>query len=361
MRVAEESTEKTTFLRRLRRVLGLDLHSWEQLMLLSLAVTGLAAIAVFVTTASVVILQRNENAKTKTEFEAYKIDSGKQIASANALAEVAKANVAKAQERSAELEKDAASLEADNLALQTSLRPRRLSFIGWSDNLERVNAITEGLKKFSGTTAFLQVVPDFEARMFAQDIATALASAGWIPEFVDESRSHISETSFPEGVSLFTLTDGKSQTEAGTAFWMALSEADVLMSGTGTFGSYIFHKILEKPEPGLPYFEPPVTAVFIRIGLKPFTSQFLEIQRRNMERQDREFDRNLRAAYERSGSMLFSVPDHPPIAVKPGSAGEWIAINPDEQSLLPKKVSPTLVLPGGVMIRSSPLPEAEKK
>ena len=59
-----------------------DLHSWEQLMLLSLGVTGLAALAVFITTASVVILQRNETAQTKREYEAYKLTVEGQVAEA---------------------------------------------------------------------------------------------------------------------------------------------------------------------------------------------------------------------------------------------------------------------------------------
>ena len=287
-------------------------------------------------------------------------DNERTTKTAIAESDVAKANAARANERAAELEKESASLEADNLSLQTSLRPRRLSFLGWTDNLQKVASITDELKKFPGTIALIQVVPDFEARVFAGDIATVLTNAGWKPQFITEAQSHMSDMSFPEGVTLFTLSDGKSQTQAGTAFWSALTEADVQMSGAGTFGAYVFHKILDKPAPGYPYFDPPVTAVFIRVGIKPFTSQFLDIQRRNMERQDRRFDRGLRAAYERSGSMLFGVPNHPPVAVKLGPNGEWIAVNPEEQSLLPKKVSPTLILPGGVMIRSSPPPDQDK-
>jgi len=323
-------------------------------MVLSLGVTAAAAFLIVVSTAVVIKLQKAAEEETKREFAQYKLEAGKKIADANAAGEAARATAAEARRQTALLEKESAALEADNLALQTSLRPRRLSFIGWTDSLEKVAAITEGLKKHSGVTAFIQVVPDFEAQSFARDIASVLERAGWKPKFVAETQSHMPETSFPEGVTVVTLSDGKSQTGAGTAFWTALTEADVLMSGTGTFGAHIFHKILDKPEPGYPNFEPPVTAVFIRVGLKPFTSQFLEIQRRNMERQDRRMDRALRAAYDRSGSVMFSVPNHAPVAVKPGPNGEWIAVNPAEQSLLPKRAGPTLILPGGVMLRSSP-------
>ena len=343
-----------------RRKLGFDLDDWNTAMVVFLAIAAAAATAVGVSQFIIIKLQKVAELEVKREFDQYKLDAAKKIAEANSAGEVAKAISAEARRQTALLQKESAALEADNLALQTSLRPRRLSFLGWTNNLERVAAITDGLKKHSGTSVFIQVVPDFEAQTFARDIASVLEQAGWKPQFVNETQSHMPETSFPEGVTIVTLSDGKSQTEAGTAFWMALSEADVLMSGTGTFGAFVLHKILDKPEPGYPYFEPPITAVFIRVGLKPFTSQFLEIQRRNMEREDRRFDRTLRAAYERSGSMMFSVPDHPPVAVRPGPNDEWIAINPAEQSLLPKRTSPTLVLPNGIMLRSSPPDSANK-
>jgi hypothetical protein len=339
-------------------MLGVSLHSWENAMVIFLIIAGFFALIAGVATWAVVKLQRVEIANSNREFDEYKIESARQIAQANAAGEAAKAAAAKANVRAAELEKESASLEEDNLSLQISMRPRRLSFIGWADHPEKIADIYEPLKKFAGTTAFIQVVPDFEAGLFAQDVSQVLTSVGWKPQFVTEAQSHMPDLSFPEGTTLFTLTDGKSVTEAGTAFWSALNDADVMMSGTGTFGAYTFHEILDKRKPGYPYFDPPLTAVFIRVGVKPFTAQFVEIQRRNMERQDRKFDRGLRAAYERTGQMSFAVPGHPPIAVKPGPNGAWIAINPDEQYLVPRKATPTLVLPG-VMLRSSPPPDKQ--
>ena len=90
--------ENTSFSRRVSRVFGLDLHSWEQLMLFSLGIAALAAVAVVVTTVAVVIGQRDENAQTKNEFEAYKIEAGKRSdqlkkETATANAEAAKANL----------------------------------------------------------------------------------------------------------------------------------------------------------------------------------------------------------------------------------------------------------------------------
>ena len=335
---------------------GIDLQSWEQWMLAALGVAALAAVSVVVTTAAVVVLTRSAAERAKQELDAYKSTAEAQVAEAKREGMAAGQKAGNAILRAAELEKEASALEADNLSLQTALRPRRLSFIGWTNDPNKVSAIYEPLKKFKGTIAFIQVVPDFEARLFAQDISQVLTSAEWNPQFVTESQSHMTELSFVEGLTLFTLTDGKSITEAGSALWLALNEANVMMSGTGTFGATVLHEILDKPKPGYPHFDPPVTAVFVRVGVKPSTAQFLEIQRRNMERQERRIDRALKDAYARSGSVLFGVPGHAAVAVRPDEHGNWVAVNPAEQHLLPPRSSPTLVLPGGVMLRTSPPP-----
>ena len=316
-----------------------SLNWWNWALLVSLTLGAIAASVGVFSTYRVVTLQKAATEVAQHELELYKQEAGEKIAAANAVGETAKSEAAQARKQTALIEKETSALEADNLALQASLRPRRLSFIGWTDHPEREAASNEELKKFAGTIAFIQAVPDFEAQMFSRDIASILEQAGWKPQFVNETQSHMSEMSFPEGVSLFTLSDGKAQTEAGTALWLALTEAEVAMNGTGTFGSYAHHEIIDERKPGYPYFEPPVTAIFVRVGVKPLTQQFIEIQRRNMERQDRRMDNALRAAYERSGSVLFSVPNHAPIYVKPGADGGWVAVNPAENSLLPKRLA----------------------
>lgn len=54
---------------------GLDLHSWENIMVGSLIVAGMIAVAVGVATLQVVRLQRAEIAASKSDFEKYKLDS----------------------------------------------------------------------------------------------------------------------------------------------------------------------------------------------------------------------------------------------------------------------------------------------
>jgi hypothetical protein len=83
MTIAETpKIKKIVFSKKVSRMLGIDLHSWEQLMLASLGIAGLVAVAVFITTASVVILQRAENARTKNEFDEYKLTVEGQVAEA---------------------------------------------------------------------------------------------------------------------------------------------------------------------------------------------------------------------------------------------------------------------------------------
>jgi hypothetical protein len=97
-----------------RRVLGLDLNSWEQLMIWALGFAALAAVAVVVSTASVVVLQREETARTKNEFESYKLEAAKDIAGAEERAKIAEQRTAEANLR----------LEA----LRKSMLPRIFSF-----------------------------------------------------------------------------------------------------------------------------------------------------------------------------------------------------------------------------------------
>lgn len=324
------------------------LDSWGLRLMFGGALIG--ALALLVSLASAYLLYRVAD-KAQSELQLKTSAHDVEI-------ETQKSRTAAFERETAIAKLELGRLDADNLAMQTSLRPRRLSFMGWTSDMKKIDSLREELKRFSGTLAFIQVVPDFEARMFANDIASELSAAGWSPRFVTESQSHMSDLRFPEGTAIFTFTDGTLQgNDPGTALWSAITEADVLMSGTGTFGSTPYREILsthEIPNPGAPYFDPPVPAVFVMVGLKPFTSQFLEIQRRQLERQDTRMDQHLRSIWEKGYDVTQGVPGHPPVQLKPGTDGRMIAVNPEEQRLLPKRTSPTLVLPGGIMLRSSP-------
>jgi hypothetical protein len=153
--------EKTAFSRKVRRVFGLDLHSWEQLMLSALGIAGLVAIAVFVTTASVVILQREENARTKDEFERYKLEAGEKIATANA--DAADANRKAEEERT------------ERLKLEAQIQPRSLT-------LEQQEAIGTALRQFAGHRVdVISYALDVESVSVGRQILAALRLAMIVP------------------------------------------------------------------------------------------------------------------------------------------------------------------------------------
>lgn len=77
------TTSNETVSRRVKLMLGLSLHAWENLMVGSLAAAAFVAFLVVVSTWAVVHLQRQELAASKDEFERYKLESGEKIAAAN--------------------------------------------------------------------------------------------------------------------------------------------------------------------------------------------------------------------------------------------------------------------------------------
>jgi hypothetical protein len=178
--------ENISLPKKVRRMLGLSLDDWNNILLWFLGVAAFAAVFIGISTYATVRLAKLEAKDANDALERYKFEAAEKIATAKALGEKANAEAAEARKQTALLEKESSALEADNLALQTSLRPRRLSFIGWTDHPERDAAANQELKKFSGTVSFIQVVPDFEAQMFSRDVASVLEQAGWKPQFVNE-------------------------------------------------------------------------------------------------------------------------------------------------------------------------------
>jgi hypothetical protein len=166
------SIEKTDFSRKVRRVLGLDLHSWEQLMLLSLGAAGLIAVAIFITTASVVILQRHETAEAKRELDAYKIEAGEKVAASAAIGETAKADASKANEAAERAKAEAAKA---NLELARIKAPRALS------SAQQASVIAE-MMPYSKTPVVFGVFQEPEALALLEQLSMVLTTAGWIEE-----------------------------------------------------------------------------------------------------------------------------------------------------------------------------------
>jgi hypothetical protein len=162
------SIEKTAFSRKVKRVLGLDLHSWEQLMLLSLGIAGLIAVAIFVTTASVVILQRHETAEAKRELDAYKLTVDGKVAAA-------KSEGIKAGETASNALLRAEELRAANLVLEAQIAPRRLT-------RPQQQKIADLLVRYAGrSVAVVSYAMDAESAVLGQQILESLAAARLSP------------------------------------------------------------------------------------------------------------------------------------------------------------------------------------
>jgi hypothetical protein len=150
--------------RRVRRMLGLSLHGWEDFMIAALAGVAFFGVLVGVATWAVVTLQRAEIAASKDEFERYKLDAGKRIAGANAAGDAAKADAAKANEK-AEAER------LERLKLEAILGPRSLT-------LAQQQAIAQLLKPFSGKRVAVTTYSlDGEGATLATQIMAVLQAA----------------------------------------------------------------------------------------------------------------------------------------------------------------------------------------
>jgi len=130
---ADEIATNARTTKKAMRMLGLELHNWESVMLWSLGGAAIAAFAVVVATTVVVLLQREQLAESRNEFERYKIESGEKISDANAHSDEAKAQSLISAERIAELNNETEKLKGDNLALQRAMASRHVGIVGVND------------------------------------------------------------------------------------------------------------------------------------------------------------------------------------------------------------------------------------
>ena len=89
---------------------------------------------------------------------------------------------AEANTRSAEAQKEAEALRANNLSLWRMLQPRRIITFSRNGDQDIRERRIEAVREFEGALALVQSVPDFEAQKLAAEIRHMLASrCGWKP------------------------------------------------------------------------------------------------------------------------------------------------------------------------------------
>jgi len=246
--------EKTPFSRKVRRsVFGIDLHGWEHLMLLALAATGLVAIAVALTTTSVVILQRHETAEAKRELEEYKITAESKVAEAGKSAGDALLRAADLEKQAEQLRKDTAEANARaveaQLALERFKAPRTLS-------TEQQSAIAEKLKPWANMPVSFGVSDGAETVSLLAQIRKVVVDAGWSPTASQLGDIEINGAGLGYGIAVETqvaLEAASGSIAAGAA--KALSEA---LNAHGIQTKAVINRLLKNP-----------AAVNVFVGTKP--------------------------------------------------------------------------------------------
>jgi hypothetical protein len=256
------NTNNTAPSRKVRRMLGLDLHSWEQLMLLSLGLAGLIALAVFITTASVVILTRHESAETKREYATYKLTVDGKVADAKSEGIKAGRDAGNALLRAAELEKQAEQLRKDTaeanaraaeakLELERFKQPRTLT-------IEQQDRISSKLRPFAGQEFILSVAPHPESFDFLLILESIVTKAGWVRG---------------KPVTPVNAYSGKADLnfEYGVLIQMAPSQVQRLTPAVGALVYALKDEgALSKDEARIvPELENKTTAIQITVGFKP--------------------------------------------------------------------------------------------
>jgi hypothetical protein len=171
-------TNRAATSKTVNRMLGLDLASWNNIMVGAAALAAFAAVVSGVATYVVIRLQDTEASAAKKEFEQYRIEADKKTAQLSADAEASRAAIAGSIERAALADLKAADaierarkseLELAKIQTPRTLTPEQQDII--------VKFLASGPK---GPVAIdVPFVDSTDAKPFARSIENALKKAGF--------------------------------------------------------------------------------------------------------------------------------------------------------------------------------------
>jgi hypothetical protein len=171
--------ENTTFSKRESRMLGFNLDSWNNIIIISLAIAAAAAVVVGVSTYAVIRLQKLEAKEAADELSKYKVNVAAQVAESQlAIAQArqqgdeAKSEAAHAIERAAGLEKEAAVAKLEHERLKAQIAWRVIP-AGNAAELEK------SLASKPGSVIIMCVDNDPEASGLAEQLKQIFAKANW--------------------------------------------------------------------------------------------------------------------------------------------------------------------------------------
>jgi hypothetical protein len=164
--------EKEIFSKRVRRMLGLGLNSWNTVIVVFLSVGAVAAVIVVVSTFAVIRLQTAEAKDASDAFELYKLGVASQVADAKKEGIDAGKTAGNALVRAAELEKEAANARLETEKLKSAVAWRVIQPTDAS-NLETALATKPGSVNLRYNDG------DPEALYLAIQISQILIKARW--------------------------------------------------------------------------------------------------------------------------------------------------------------------------------------
>jgi hypothetical protein len=157
---------------KVRRMLGLSLHGWENAMVVFLIVAGFFALIAGAATWAVVRLQRIELAESQKAFNEYKLAAEGKVAEAKTEGIKAGEKAGNALVRAAELEKEAANAKLETERLKATVAWRSIS-PEIAASLEKILSATPGSVNLRYTDG------DPEALFLAIQISNVLAKSKW--------------------------------------------------------------------------------------------------------------------------------------------------------------------------------------
>jgi|NGEPerStandDraft_6_1074524.scaffolds.fasta_scaffold27770_3 hypothetical protein len=147
--------------------LGHNGEWWDFWLIVSVIVAALAATVIGIATTGSIVSHKREAMAAEEALEKYKLEMGKQISTANAAGETAKADAAEAT-RKAEAER------SERLKLEAKLAPRRVDVVQQA-------TISQTVSKFAGKMVRLESYAlDAEAAILGTQIQKALNDGGLV-------------------------------------------------------------------------------------------------------------------------------------------------------------------------------------
>lgn len=169
------TTENTIISKTVRRMLGLSLHTWEDLMLLSLFVAALAAVFVITSTWAVVQLQRHEARESSERIASLNNETARLHAQNTLTADSLLANVHAARSNAITVQATRALAELTAVAQGLVDDPRSISEAARSLNIIPKVTPFAG-KKFDAVVTSISI----ELGSLLISLGGALKKAGWI-------------------------------------------------------------------------------------------------------------------------------------------------------------------------------------